>query len=241
MRSIIDDEGTSIGGVIAPRGVTRKFASEDEMIANDPSHSINVLPGGIAHHFNNLLAAILGNISVARVNVDSNNDLDQKLFSAEKAAMQARSFSQQLLTFSKGGTPLPKVTTSGELVRESAQFVLRGSKVKCEVSEPSGLWSVEANRGQINQVVRNLTINADQAMPARGVIKITSSNERVGKDEIANLEPGAYVRISFTDTGVGIEHITWPVSSTPTSPPSTAEMGSPLHTRSLSVTGARSR
>jgi two-component system, cell cycle sensor histidine kinase and response regulator CckA len=126
---------------------------------------------------------------------------------------------QQLLTFSKGGSPIKKNASITELLRETSDFILSGSKVRCEFSLPDNLWSVEVDEGQISQVINNLIINARQAMPKGGIIKVCAENvgEENGVAENGGLEvnsgsilkastpgKGNYVKISVKDQGSGI-------------------------------------
>lgn len=178
--------------------------TEDELFKAEKLNSISLLAGGIAHDFNNMLTAILGNISMIRIEMDESHKHSEKLVAAERATLQAKSLTQQLLTFSKGGAPVLEVTTVAEMVEECAQFVLCGSNVKCEVSRDKDLWSVDADKGQISQVVNNLIINADQAMPSGGRIAIGMRNLKVRQSEVPSLESGHYVCIEFKDEGVGI-------------------------------------
>ena len=147
-------------------GISKQQKAEDELFKSEKIESISLLAGGIAHDFNNMLTAILGNISMIRIDLDEGHQHSAKLVAAEKAALQARLLTQQLLAFSKGGAPSLEVTTVSEMVEECAQFILRGSKVKCSIEKDDGLWPVDADKGQISQVVNNLIINANQAMPA---------------------------------------------------------------------------
>lgn len=204
MRCILDDDGGNHGCVTVLRDITKQKKAEEELFKTEKLNSISLLAGGIAHDFNNMLTAILGNISVVRMDVDDEDKNSKKLLAAETAALQAKSLTQQLLTFSKGGAPVLRVTTIGELVEESAQFILRGSNVKCEVKKATNLWSVDADKGQISQVVNNLIINADQAMPDGGTIALNLKNNRVRHAEIPSLKAGDYVCIEVKDEGIGI-------------------------------------
>ena len=183
---------------------TGKHKAEDELTKSEKLESISLLAGGIAHDLNNMLSAILGNISILRIKLGEGNQLSAKLVAAEKATLQARLLTQQLLTFSKGGTPALAVTTISEIVEECAQFILRGSKVKCSIEKEDGLWPVDADKGQISQVINNLIINASQAMPEGGVIRIRMSNLHVCNAEIPALKLGDYVCIEVRDDGSGI-------------------------------------
>jgi two-component system, cell cycle sensor histidine kinase and response regulator CckA len=170
--------------------------------------AVGTLAGGIAHDFNNILTGILGNISLAKRKVKANGEAYERLEEAEKAVVKAKDLALQLLTFSKGGTPSKKIFSIGRLVRDTASFVLRGSRVKPEFTIPEGLWAIEADEGQIHQVISNIVINADQAMPHGTVINIEAKNRVNGGNDLP-LIAGNYVEISIRDSGVGIpeEHL----------------------------------
>ena len=185
-------------------GITNQKRAADELFKSEKIDSISLLAGGIAHDFNNMLSAILGNISMIRIDLDEGHQHSAKLVAAEKAALQARLLTQQLLTFSKGGAPSLEVTTVSEMVEECAQFILRGSKVKCSIEKDDGLWPVDADKGQISQVINNLIINANQAMPEGGEIRIRMSNLHVRHAEIPALKFGDYICIEVRDEGNGI-------------------------------------
>lgn len=203
-RCILDDEGERHGCVTVLRDITLHKKAEDELFKAEKLNSISLLAGGIAHDFNNMLTSILGNISMVRIELDEGHEHSAKLDAAEKAALQAKSLTQQLLTFSKGGTPILEVTSVYDMVEECAQFVLRGSNVKCEVKSDDKLWPVDADKGQISQVVNNLLINADQAMPRGGTITLRLRNLRVRHAEVPSLDSGEYVCIEVRDEGTGI-------------------------------------
>jgi len=164
--------------------------------------SLGVLAGGIAHDFNNLLTIIFGNLSL----IEGNSALDKKqgkqLKTAIGAIERARGLTNQLLTFSRGGTPVLKVGSLADLVHESAAFVLRGSSTKCHFELAEDLWPVEMDAGQMSQVINNLLMNAQEAMPSGGHITLTGKNIIGSPDK---LSPGKYVVITFTDNGPGIE------------------------------------
>lgn len=203
-RCIRDEDGQSHGCVTVLRNITLQKKAEEELFKSEKLNSISLLAGGIAHDFNNMLTAILGNISMVRIELDEEHQHCAKLIAAEKAALQAKSLTQQLLTFSRGGAPILEVTTVCEVVEESAQFILRGSNVKCEVKKEDNLWQVDADKGQISQVVNNLIINADQAMPEGGNIIIRMRNLSVRHAEVPALNSGQYVCIEVRDEGTGI-------------------------------------
>jgi CheY-like chemotaxis protein len=118
--------------------------------------------------------------------------------------MRARDLTQQLLTFSKGGAPIKKTASIDELLKDTTVFTLSGSNVKCKFSIPEDLWSVEIDEGQISQVINNLIINADQAMPEGGTISISAENVIIGAEDVLPLKEGRYLKIKIQDQGIGI-------------------------------------
>jgi signal transduction histidine kinase/CheY-like chemotaxis protein len=167
--------------------------------------SVGLLAGGIAHDFNNLLTVILGNISFALTDNEVAKRVGEILHDANQGALRASDLTQKLLTFSKGGSPARAVIQLSELVRETVAFASHGSNVRCDYSIPPDLWNVDADRTQIGQVVQNLTINALQAMPAGGVMKIELANVEIDRRAPVRLDAGQYVVLSISDTGAGIE------------------------------------
>ena len=204
MRCIFDDEEQIHSCVTILRDIKKQRIAEEELYKNENLNSISLMTGGIAHDFNNILTSILGNISIARVRMDESDENSQQLLAAEKAALQAKSLTRQLLTFAKGGAPVREVTTIGDLVEECVHFIMRGSNVKCEVHRAADLWPVDVDSGQIAQVVNNLLINADQAMPDGGTIDLTLENTEVRRGNTTGLIPGEYIKIEVQDSGTGI-------------------------------------
>jgi PAS domain S-box-containing protein len=184
--------------------IRERKSLEREMIKMQKLESLGVLAGGIAHDFNNILSAITGYVSLARLQAPSGGEIGRYLQEAEKATFRAKDLTQQLLTFSRGGAPLKRTVSVGDLVRDSAALVLTGSNVRCEIVLPQELWPVEVDEGQISQVVSNLLINACQAMPDGGVVEISGGNVALGINELPPLPEGKYVRISVKDSGIGI-------------------------------------
>jgi PAS domain S-box-containing protein len=202
--SLKDKENKNIGSVVVFHDITEKNKMQEEMIKIKKLESLGVLAGGIAHDFNNLLTAILGNITLAKIYTDQNDKAYEILLEAEKATLRSRDLTQQLLTFSKGGVPVKKVGSISDLIIESANFILRGSNIKCNFDFQQDLWSIEMDVGQINQVISNLLINACQAMKEGGKINIRGRNYVLSQENIIPLKKGNYTKIEFQDFGVGI-------------------------------------
>jgi two-component system cell cycle sensor histidine kinase/response regulator CckA len=207
---IINDEQTRQPIAVATicRDISDRKRLETEMARIDKLESIGILAGGIAHDFNNLLTAIFGNITLAKMYANRQSEVYKRLEESEKAAQRAKDLTHQLLTFAKGGAPVKKTISLQELVKESANFVLRGSNVKCEFSFPGDLWSVEADEGQMSQVLNNLIINAAHAMSDGGTLQVYCGNVIVDKSDLP-LAKGKYSLISIMDHGTGIpkEHL----------------------------------
>ena len=180
---------------------------EEELLKTQKLESLGILAGGIAHDFNNILTAISTNISMARMYGNLEDDISQMMADAEKASIRARNLTQQLLAFSKGGAPVRHNVSILRILEENMEFALSGSNVKCEGLShlmTKDLWQVEADEGQIGQVVHNLVINAIQAMPEGGVIEIEAENVPPDEPKKVPVKPGKYVRVLITDHGVGI-------------------------------------
>jgi len=170
--------------------------------------SVGTLAGGIAHDFNNILQGILGNIALARMEIKESDPIDELLREAEVASLRAKNLTYQLLTFSRGGTPIKKHIELSQHIKDAAMLALRGSNVKCRFSLPDDLWAVEADEGQISQVITNVMLNAQQSMPTGGTIDVSATNiEFTGGGSLSRsipLNKGDYVRITIIDQGTGI-------------------------------------
>lgn len=182
---------------------------ESEFSRIQKLESLGLLAGGIAHDFNNLLGAIMGNISLAMLDIDPESRAHDQLSKADRASLRAQELTRQLLIFSRGGAPVKRPVSLPAVIAEAAGFSLRGSRVLHELSLPKDLWPVEADEGQIMQVFNNLLINADQAMPRGGIIRITGENVTLAPNDVPTLPAGRYVMISVRDAGTGIpkEHL----------------------------------
>ena len=186
------------------REIVERQRAEEDLLKMAKLESIGLLAGGIAHDFNNILTAIQGNVSLAKLASKSRDKVYMWLTEAEKASTRAKDLTQQLLTFSRGGEPVRKASNIAGIVRDSCEFALRGSSVRCEFSIPEDVWTVNVDEGQISQVISNLVINAHQAMPQGGVIDVTVDHSEVGPEHGLPIPTGDYVRISIEDHGYGI-------------------------------------
>ena len=207
---IRDTAERKVGVVLVFRDVTERHRILEERQKAEKLESLGLAAGGIAHDFNNLLTAILGNLSLALFNPKLDPKIGERLTTAKKASLRAQELAAQLLTFAKGGSPIKQTASVAQLVRETVGFSLRGSSVRSEFSIPDDLWPAEVDAGQISQVIQNLSINAEQAMPSGGTLRVACANlELRNTNARLGLAPGRYLKITVQDEGVGIpeEHM----------------------------------
>ncbi len=201
----IDRNGQIIGVVLVFRDVSERQKMEEELQKKQKLESLGIMAGGIAHDFNNILTALVGNLYLAKMETRPGEEVYELLAEAETATFRAKDLTQQLLTFSRGGAPIKKTASLKDLLIESVSFALRGSKVRSKIFIPDDLWPVEIDAGQINQVINNLVINADQAMSNGGELIIKAENSLPDfYDRALQLKEGDYVRVTIQDEGVGI-------------------------------------
>ncbi len=192
------------GRVWSFRDITERKKMEEEILKAQKLESLGILAGGIAHDFNNLLTGIMGNISLAKTSVAHGEKAYTRLNEAERACNQTKGLTSQLLTFAKGGAPIKKLDSISRIIVDSAEFVLCGSNVRCVFDLPDDLWCIEVDGGQMSQVINNLIINADQAMPHGGVVIVRAENSVLSSDTLLPLQEGKYVHILISDQGTGI-------------------------------------
>ncbi len=177
---------------------------EEERLRAQKLEAIGVLAGGIAHDFNNLLQSAFGFLAVAKQAGAPAHAL-AALADAEAALRLASALTGQLLTFSRGGQPVKRPLALGPLLQGVARFALSGSRARFDVDAAPQLWAVEADEGQLSQVIQNIVLNADQAMPDGGTVTVSARNvEAPAPGAPAHLAPGRYVAVSVRDTGPGV-------------------------------------
>jgi two-component system cell cycle sensor histidine kinase/response regulator CckA len=148
--------------------------------------------------------AIVGNISLARMNVSQDGKITEFLSEAERIAFMGKNLTQQLLTFSRGGDPIRKIVLVGAMLRDVADKILGGSPVRPRYHIPMDLFPVEVDEDQIKQVIRNMVMNAKEAMPSGGTIVISCENVNVTPQNKLPLIKEDHVKITIHDEGAGI-------------------------------------
>jgi PAS domain S-box-containing protein len=190
--------------------ITERKQLEEQLLQSQKMESIGRLAGGVAHDFNNLLTAILGYTELARENLADREQAQEFLRMAQEASARAASLTDQLLAFARKRIIAPQVTDLNALLRHVETLLQRliGEHITLAVRCGAGLWPVLVDTGQIEQVIVNLAVNARDAMPQGGTLTIETANMVLSAEEarrFTGLLPGDYVRVTVSDTGIGIE------------------------------------
>ena len=191
--------------------ITEKKNVEQQLMRVQKMESIGTLAGGIAHDFNNLLMGILGNVSLVLMNLGESHPLFDRLKTVEEYVQRGSDLTKQLLGFAQGGKYEVKPTDLGEFVRKSSEMFGRTKKeISIHLKDPKGLWTVELDRGQMDQVLLNLFVNAWQAMPDGGDMYISVENVELDEMYVRPYEvkPGKFVKLTITDMGIGMDEAT---------------------------------
>ncbi len=186
------------------KDITERKYMEEELLKSQKLKSISYLAGGIAHDFNNILTAILGNVSLLKELVDRDSTIHTRLVETEKASNKAKDLTHQLLTFSQGGAPVKSTVSLVKLIEDSVTFTLSGTKVRPDLHLDRDTWAVELDESQMSRVIHNIVVNAIQAMPDGGILKVKTSNLSSEDVSTLPLKPKRFVLVKFEDNGKGI-------------------------------------
>ncbi|MDD2670853.1 MAG: PAS domain S-box protein [Syntrophales bacterium] len=216
--ALYDSKGNLVGAIELIRDITETRTSEQsrkqleaEFLQAQKMEAIGTLAGGIAHDFNNLLMGIQGYTSLMMMDMDQDHPNFKRLKSIEEQVLSGADLTRQLLGFARGGRYEVKPINLNEVVEKTSTMFGR-TKKEIKVSRMLGedLWKVEADQGQIEQVFLNLYVNAWQAMPGGGELVLATENSAINEGFAGPFyfKPGRYVKISVTDTGVGMDEKT---------------------------------
>ncbi len=189
--------------------VTEQRQLEEQLRQSQKLEAIGRLAGGVAHDFNNMLTAIGGYTALALEQADTGSTLRGDLDEIRKATDRAALLTRQLLAFSRKQVLMPELLNLNDVVLELETMLrpLLGENVALTTQLDPGLGPIEADPGQLHQVVMNLVVNASDAMPNGGGITIVTANCDVGTND-DSIEPGRYVTLAVRDTGEGIDEQT---------------------------------
>ena len=204
--SLIIKNGEKRGFLGVLRDVTEQQKLEFQMIRAEKLEALGILAGGIAHDFNNILTAIMGYLNLAKLFQEDMETIQNYISKAETAVLGAAGLTRQLLTFSRGGEPFREAVYVLPVIEEAANMALgKSSGTTYDAFYEENIKPINADRGQILQVLTNLFINARQAMPGGGTIAVTVKNRVINsRNSIGSLREGDYVSVSVGDEGGGI-------------------------------------
>jgi len=206
---IRDASGKTINYAAVKRDVTERVHLEEQLRQAQRMEAVGQLTGGIAHDFNNLLTAILGFTHLMQSELSPEDSLyeftERILCSGERAA----SLTSQLLAFSRKQIIQPKVLDLKAVIPDMDQMLQRiiGEDVELRTVLALDLWPVKMDPAQVEQIIVNIAVNARHAMPRGGRLTVEVSNAVLDEDAVADrpeTEPGEYVQLAITDTGVGM-------------------------------------
>ena len=214
------EDGRTVGAVLVVQDITRRKLAEqqyralhEQFLHSQKMEAIGGLAGGVAHDFNNLLQVINGYADLIVENNGSDPELAKRAGAIKQAGGRAARLTQQLLDFSRKDADDPQITALDRAVNEMMKMVrsLVGEDIELSTRMGADGACVKINAGQLEQVVMNLVVNARDAMPKGGRLKIETSyvnlNERACR-AFGKISPGAYVRLSVSDTGCGMDPAT---------------------------------
>jgi len=193
------------------RDISKRKRLEAQLQHAQRMESLGTMAGGIAHDFNNLLMGIQGNASLMLLGMDSSHIHYQRLKNIEQYVQNGAELTRQLLAFARGGKYEVRSTNVNELIEASSEMFGRTKKeIRIRRELKRNLWKVDADRGQIEQVLLNLYLNAWHAMPGGGELYLKTDNVKLKKDFVRPYDagPGNYVKISVMDTGTGMDEAT---------------------------------
>jgi len=187
---------------------SEKEVMQEYMLQHKKMEAMGTLAGGIAHDFNNLLMGILGNISLVLMKCPPDDPNYTRLRNIEDYVKRGSSLTSQLLGFARGGKYEVKPTDLGIFIKESSEMFGRTRKdIHIHHKTQEGLWTVEIDRGQFEQVLLNLFVNSSHAMPDGGELYLSEVNVELDVEDVIPYEisPGRFIKITVTDTGTGMD------------------------------------
>jgi PAS domain S-box-containing protein len=206
-----DEDGKVVSVTVISKDITERKRLETQLQHSQRMEAIGTLAGGIAHDFNNVLMAIQGHTSVVLADMPPQDPHFRNLAGIEDMIERGAELTRQLLGFARGGKYEVKPTDLNEIIEKSCEMFGRTKKeVELHTKQQKEIWPVEVDQAQIEQVLLNLYVNAWQAMPQGGDLYVETSHVGLDEDYATPLgvEPGNYVKISVTDTGVGMDKAT---------------------------------
>ena len=203
-------EGETATTILILSDVTEQKRLEEKLQQAKKMEAVGTLAGGVAHDFNNLLMGVQGNISLMMLDLKQGDPHFEEVASIERCVDSAAKLTKQLLGFARGGKYVVKATSLNDMIRKLKGMFERTNKhIIFHETFQDDLWSVEVDQGQIEQVIMNLIMNACQAMPQKGELRVVTENVNLDQQFVKSfdVDPGNYVKISVVDTGFGMDSL----------------------------------
>ncbi len=218
--AVINADGKFVMSRSVIRDITEKRKMDEEkrklqeqLFQSQKLEALGTLAGGIAHDFNNLLASIMGYSSLAKAELSPDHAVWRHVDIIETASRRAAELTQQLLAFAKGGKYDARPNDVNAIVREVETLLSRtiDKNIVIDLKTADAVFPAACDAGQVQQAILNICINARDAMPQGGKLTIETENLLLGNEDVKTLvdvAPGNYVRITISDTGVGMDRET---------------------------------
>lgn len=184
--------------------ITERKHLEEELLRSQKLESLGILAGGIAHDFNNLMTMVHGYIELSLLDLPDDHPSHTNLQAAIKSVERTKDLTSKLITFSLGGDPNKEISDMAGIIRSAVTERTQGTNIGTEFDFAEKLHPVKIDELQMKQVFFNLTANAMEAMPEGGLLKVKAENSILAAKDIPDLEGGSYLKITFTDEGIGI-------------------------------------
>ena len=204
-----DVQGSIVNYIGIQRDITRELQLEEQYLQAQKMESVGRLAGGVAHDFNNILTVIMGNAELALMDLPPGHALHSALESIQDGAAHAASLTRQLLAFARREVIEPRPIDLNQLITHFQKMLHRliGEDIRIDMQADPELRQIEADSGQIEQILLNLVVNARDAMPEGGTLTIRTANLDVAESDSQScpgIPPGEYVQLCVGDTGVGM-------------------------------------
>ncbi|MEI9887921.1 MAG: PAS domain S-box protein [Rhizomicrobium sp.] len=209
MRPVRDEDGRVVGIVPEATELTERRAAEEQLRQSQKMEAVGQLTGGIAHDFNNMLAVVIGGLNLLQRRLArGDTDVEKYVDAAIEGATRAAALTQRLLAFSRQKALTPEPVDAGRMVTGMTELLARtlGEHIRVETVLADGLWPIHADPAELESVVLNLSVNARDAMPDGGTLRVETANVQIAAPEAmaCQVPLGDYVRIAVTDTGIGM-------------------------------------
>jgi len=209
----LNQAGELVSWIAIRTDITKIKSTEEQLRRSQKMESIGALAGGIAHDFNNLLGIIIGYLDLIGHQLENGSKLQKQLDKAQNAAFRGSSLTGRLLNFSRQSATDQSLVNVGKVIYDFKDLIRKSltASIAIEIHRPNNLWMVELNPDDLEDALINLAINARDAMPNGGSLVINVKNTRVDESFTSSnngLEPGEYVELSVSDTGIGMDSAT---------------------------------